>query len=179
VALLSLVLCVATAALWARSYGRERDDAARLVLDPVLGSGNALTVASSDGRVYALHYWRGSDYAGLGASLRYTPTWQVPLFASMLTRSRSFLGFSLASVPPGDTSSYRQMVPLRVLVIPHAAAVALFAVGPAGLWYCRRISTRRRRTGQCPGCGYDLRATPERCPECGAVPREPPHNPPL
>jgi hypothetical protein len=48
-------------------------------------------------------------------------------------------------------------------------AVILGATPASWLWGFRRVR-RRIRAGLCPTCGYDLRATPERCPECGAVP---------
>jgi hypothetical protein len=48
-------------------------------------------------------------------------------------------------------------------------AIAL-PVGRLGRW--RRAATQRRlaaRRGLCRTCGYDLRATPDRCPECGTA----------
>jgi hypothetical protein len=51
-------------------------------------------------------------------------------------------------------------------------AILLSAILPA-LWLKRRrvvmLQNRRRREGLCVVCGFDLRATPGRCPECGAV----------
>jgi hypothetical protein len=65
--------------------------------------------------------------------------------------------------PPkdGDTS-----VGLRLGASHWLAALVLLV--PPMLWLRRfRRERRARMVGRCAGCGYDLRATPDRCPECG------------
>jgi hypothetical protein len=55
-------------------------------------------------------------------------------------------------------------------VISHWYFVSSCLILPA-LFIARWISDWRKiRKGGCVVCGYDLRATPDRCPECGTIP---------
>ena len=58
----------------------------------------------------------------------------------------------------------------RSLVVgaPHWAVCLLLAAPVVGIGWAR-TRRRARGAGLCPACGYDLRATPDRCPECGAA----------
>jgi hypothetical protein len=71
-------------------------------------------------------------------------------------------GFGLISTEAADVRE-------RGIVLPGWLAAVFFALLPA--IRLASIIRRRRRIGEghCKRCGYDLRATPERCPECGAA----------
>jgi len=155
---LSLVLFVATVALWACSYWLYNDG-------HVCVGRQFFALNSGNGRMVL--YWY-TDYPETRRSAwntrRVTPNEQPTGWDD---RPRLF-----AIHWHRLLNTRRVMQTSRDVVFPHAALTALAALLPLAwaLHYRRSLRRlRRQRAGRCPHCGYDLRATPDRCPECGKI----------
>jgi hypothetical protein len=84
-----------------------------------------------------------------------------------ITRTPFFAVFAADVYPDASTVLRGRFayVPYRVLAVLSAVPFALAVRGVVR----RRRLRHRQEHALCLRCGYDLRASPERCPECGVA----------
>ncbi len=87
--------------------------------------------------------------------------WRLPLGIDVICTSQEY-GKS------GNRLIYRIEIPY-LLFIPATLIIPIlqFRIFPR---LVKRRENRHIQEGRCLSCGYDLRATPDRCPECGSIP---------
>ena len=176
VSVLSLILFLATVGLWVRSYWRADEymhtrieaygpDRAGWSVNWILGS--------DTGAIYIarrVDTWGGSSHSSSGVWNQYssdpTVSTQQELIWNgdppVLCADWSRGGFHWGRINTANGI-------LTFAVVPHYALTLLTALPPAYLIRSVRRRRRRRKLGLCEHCGYELRASPERCPECGRV----------
>ncbi len=157
-ATMSLVLSIAIAALWVRSYWRC-DRLVCFAASNPFGpfAYDKLSIAVARGS-WMLVYQPSAPTGDLQVQYRSEPPsayagahWQGP---SLWNRIGFFMRWDAD----------------RVVISPLWFVLLLTGLMPAMTLLLRRRAARCHRHGWCATCGYDLRGTPDRCPECGEIP---------
>lgn len=178
-AALSLLLFVSTAGLWVESYWANRAfdliiyqrDEPRRPGDILYGPRSAARLTGNS--CYGWFHVNFSAYSmQKNMEMPHQPRIRFYYFRKLSEAQRRLDGAkfgarwsSLNRNPGSRGGSF-------AIVLPYWMPTVLFALCAA--WEIRRWRRSLLRSpaevGKCPTCGYDVRATPERCPECGAVP---------
>jgi len=174
-ALMSMLMCLAAAALWVRSddgigvarnsYTDHIDQSSQVEEYQSLGIG----IISTDSELGI--YFDRLRYKGPATGLRVRSEYEYfewgtmaqDQFLLLAEKALRKFGFWL----DWKLTRERQFL---LLGVPFWFAVIVFGVAPAIRAHQWRKARKRRRGHLCSSCGYDLRATPEHCPECGTVP---------
>lgn len=158
-AAISILLAIATGATWVRS---------EWVFDHLGFSQPRWSLfMESEGGQFRFEWTRAmpwqTDLGGSGfyrhtdkADLRLRDGMRMPGSKAWIDR----WGFWIVTGERWGDDHLAVFMPCWVLLLPAAMTISL----AAHRW---RRSVPQDGTGRCPSCGYDLRASPERCPECG------------
>ena len=159
---LSLLLCVATCALWVRASRRDR------FIDMLVGGESHASFTfwhrAIGGRDYSLRGHEGAfgvhalpnDF-GVAYSARPHSVSAFVLLGN---------GFTYRTWWNGRRSLY-VFVSYWIVIASTAILPLRYAARSTKRRWAATVGRRRSKVGLCPQCGYDLRATPGRCPECG------------
>lgn len=158
---LSLLLLVTTVGLWVDSHRYYR-----CVGYQVSSHGwwsHNPSARSDRGRVgLCLYRWPGEEKWYCSRVPVGTGCTQVGYLGLWVFDYRELWGFGYAR---SKRFPLAEAYPRRyLLIVPHWFLALVFAIIPT-LWFRRWRG--RFPAGHCQRCGYDLRASEERCPECG------------
>lgn len=169
--ILSLLLCGISAALWYRSH-RVSDI---LVKD----SGNRhyeLVTLSGQFRFTIVDGWISPQPL---RHFRDAPPPMYPVFGQRPIMTGWYPpgiavcrgAETVSTVALSPTSAWAIRVSFTTVAIPYPLLVGLAAAYPAWEVFVARRRRNRRASrlasGLCVACGYDMRFSPHRCPECG------------
>jgi hypothetical protein len=178
--MMSLLLGIVTAVLWGRSAKRVEwivlcstscpPGSQTCVSTPTTAAHCVLSTPGCVGYARST-ILRGSSVGGADAAVtaEYSRIWRHGDARDEARYLVNRAGFELATGARGVFLEGRTLQRLRV---PYWLPIGVTLLLPVSRWLYRQRRVGRAPILACSRCGYDLRATPDRCPECGAIPAE-------